>query len=208
MLENGYGEHNIQGIGDKHVPLIHNVMNTDAVIAVSDRDTDRLNLAFNSPEGAEYLSSRKDIDLSPAIFSEFGISSWANIIASIKLARTKSYGPDDAIVTIATDSARLYRTEADGARRKFFANGFSARDAASVVESCLIGASTENVLLLGAAERRRIFNLGYYTWVEQQGVSAEDFDRRKDQGFWRGVADSASEWDRLITEFNGEAGIN
>jgi cysteine synthase len=209
MLENGYGEHNIQGIGDKHIPLIHNVMNTDAVIAVSDQDTDRLNLAFNSPEGAAYLASRKDIDPSvAAIFSEIGISSWANILASVKLARTEGYGPNDAIVTVATDSARLYRTEAEGARRKFFVRGFSARDVATVVETCLIGASTENVLLLGASERRRIFNLGYYTWVEQQGVSAEDFDRRKDQTFWRGVAASALEWDRHITEFNGEAGIN
>jgi cysteine synthase len=209
MLENGYGEHNIQGIGDKHIPLIHNVMNTDAVIAVSDRDTDRLNLAFNSPAGAAYLASRKDADPSlAAIVSEIGISGWANIVASVKLARMKGYGPDDAIVTIATDSARLYRTEADAARRRFFADGFGAKDAAIVVETCLTGASTENVLLLGESERRRIFNLGYYTWVEQQGVSVEDFDRRKDQGFWRGVAGSASEWDRLIAEFNGEAGIS
>jgi cysteine synthase len=209
MLENGYGAHNIQGIGDKHIPLIHNVMNTDAVIAVSDQDTDRLNLAFNSPEGAAYFASRKDIDPSlVAVFSEIGISSWANILASIKLAHTKGYGPDDVIVTVATDSARLYRTEAEGARRKFFAGGFGARDAARVVETCLAGASTENVLFLGASERRRIFNLGYYTWVEQQGVSVEDFDCRRDQGFWRGVASSAGEWDRLITEFNGEAGIN
>jgi len=209
MLENGYGEHNIQGIGDKHIPLIHNVMNADAVIAVSDRDTDRLNLAFNSPEGAVYLASRKDIDPSLApVFSEIGISSWANILASIKLARTKGYGPNDAIVTVATDSARLYRTEADAARGKFFVGGFGAKDAANVVETCLAGASTEHVLLLGASERRRIFNLGYYTWVEQQGVSVEDFDRRKDQGFWRGIAGSAREWDGLITEFNGEVGIN
>ena len=209
MLENGYGEHNIQGIGDKHIPLIHNVMNTDAVIAVSDEDTDRLNLAFNSPEGAAYLSSRSDIDPSlAATFTELGISSWANILASIKLARTKSYGPDDAVVTVATDSARLYQTEAEGARRKYFARGFSERNAATVIETCLTGASTDNVLLLGAPERRRIFNLGYYTWVEQQGVSVQDFDRRKDQGFWRGVAESASEWDRLITEFNCEAGIS
>jgi cysteine synthase len=209
MLENGYGAHNIQGIGDKHIPLIHNVMNTDAVIAVSDQDTDRLNLAFNSPEGAAYFASRKDIDPSlAAIFSEIGISSWANILASIKLAGTKGYGPEDAILTVATDSARLYRTEADVARRRFFPGGFGARDAASTVETCLAEASAENVLLLGASERRRIFNLGYYTWVEQQGISVEDFDRRKDQGFWRGVAGSASEWDRLITEFNGEAGIN
>ena len=209
MLENGYGGHNIQGIGDKHIPLIHNVMNTDAVIAVSDRDTDRLNLAFNSSEGAAYLAPRKDIGASiAALFSEIGISGWANIVASIKLARTKGYGADDAIVTVATDSARLYRTEAEGARRKFFAGGFSAKDAAKVAETCLAGASSENVLLLGAAERRRIFNLGYYTWVEQQGVSLEDFDRRKDQRFWREIAGSAAEWDRLITEFNGEAGVN
>ena len=138
MLENGYGEHNIQGIGDKHIPLIHNVMNTDAVIAVSDQDTDRLNLAFNSPEGAAYLASRRDIDPSlAAVFSEIGISSWANILASIKLARSKGYGPEDAIVTVATDSARLYRTEADGARSRFFPGGFGAKDAASVIDVCL-----------------------------------------------------------------------
>jgi hypothetical protein len=209
MLENGYGAHNIQGIGDKHIPLIHNVMNTDAVIAVSDQDTDRLNLAFNSPEGEVYFASRKDIDpLLAGIFSEIGISSWANILASIKLARSKGYGPEDAIVTVATDSAGLYRTEADGARQRFFPSGFGAKDAANVVDVCLTGASTENVLLLGASERRRIFNLGYYTWVEQQGISIEDFDRRKDQDFWREVAGSAPEWDRLITEFNGEAGVN
>ena len=58
------------------------------------------------------------------------------------------------------------------------------------------------------SERRRIFNLGYYTWVEQQGVSVEDFDRRKDQSFWRDVAASAPAWDRLIQDFNAEAGVN
>jgi cysteine synthase len=209
MLENGYGEHNIQGIGDKHIPLIHNVMNTDAVIAVSDQDTDRLNLAVNSPEGAAYLASRKDIDPSLAsVFTEIGISSWANILASIKLARSKGYGHNDAIVTVATDSARLYRTEADGARSRFFPGGFSAKDAASVIDVCLTGASPEHVLPLGPSERRRIFNLGYYTWVEQQEISVEDFDRRKDQDFWRDVAGSTREWDRLIAEFNGEVGIN
>ena len=209
MLENGYGEHNIQGIGDKHIPLIHNVMNADAVIAVSDRDTDRLNLAFNSPEGVGHLASRKDIDSSlAAMMGEIGLSGWANIVAAIKLARTNGYGAGDAIVTVATDGARLYRTEAEAARRKFFASGFGAKDAAKVLVTCLAGASSENVLLLGDSERRRIFNLGYYTWVEQQGVTVEDFDRRRDQSFWRGVAGSAPEWDRLITEFNNEAGID
>jgi cysteine synthase len=142
------------------------------------------------------------------MFSEIGISSWANILASIKLARSKGYGPEDAIVTVATDSARLYRTEADSARRRFFPGGFGAKDAARVIDLSLTGASTENVLPLGPSERRRIFNLGYYTWVEQQGISVEDFDRRKDQAFWREVAGSTRDWDRLITEFNAEAGVN
>jgi cysteine synthase len=209
MLENGYGEHNIQGIGDKHIPLIHNVMNTDVVVAVSDRVTDQLNLMFNSPEGQGYLASRGDLDPSLiAMFDEIGLSGLANVVAAIKLARTKGYGADDAIVTIATDSARLYRTEAEGARQKFFPGGFEAADAGRVFEACVAAASTDNVLQLGPSERRRIFNLGYYTWVEQQGVSIEDFDRRKDQAFWRGVAASAPEWDRLIADFNAETGIN
>ena len=54
---NGYGEHNIQGIGDKHVPLIHNVMNTDLVIGVSDQATDGLNAVFNTDEGRAYLAA-------------------------------------------------------------------------------------------------------------------------------------------------------
>ena len=209
MLENGYGEHNIQGIGDKHIPLIHNVMNADAVIGVSDRDTDRLNLAFNSPEGRAVLAARKDLDPAlAAAFAEIGISGLANIVAAIKFARAKGLGANDAVVTVATDSARLYETEMAPARRNFFPNGFSERDAAQVIETCLASASADNVLALGAAERRRIFNLGYYTWVEQQGVSVEDFDRRKDQAFWRGVAASATAWDGLIAEFNAEAGVN
>ena len=58
MLENGFGEHNIQGIGDKHIPLIHNVMNTDVVCAVSDRATDELDVLFNTDAGRAHLTDR------------------------------------------------------------------------------------------------------------------------------------------------------
>jgi cysteine synthase len=209
MLENGYGEHNIQGIGDKHIPLIHNVMNTDAVVAVSDRVTDRLNVLFNSAAGRDYLATRTDLD--PAVvaaFNEIGLSGLANIVAAIKLARTLNYGPDDVVMTVATDSARLYATEKDAAEAKFFGNGFGQAEAGQVFASCLAEASTDHVLRLGEAERRRIFNLGYYTWVEQQGVSVEDFDRRKDQAFWQGIAAAVPAWDRLVQDFNAEVGIN
>src|SRR5437016_550507 len=103
MLNNGYGEHNIQGIGDKHIPLIHNVMNTDVVIGVSDRVTDQLNLLFGSEAGRNYLRNRRKLDVDViASFADAGISGFANIVASIKLAKQLHYGPDDVIVTVAT----------------------------------------------------------------------------------------------------------
>ena len=61
MLRNGFGEHNIQGIGDKHIPFIHNVMATDMVVAVSDRATDRLGVLFNSDVGRTYLGGRQSV---------------------------------------------------------------------------------------------------------------------------------------------------
>lgn len=209
MLENGYGEHNIQGIGDKHIPLIHNVMNTDFVIAISDRVSDRLNLLFNSDVGKAYLATRRDLDANlVAAFAEIGISGLANIAAAIKLARYMNYGPDDVVMTIATDSARLYATELQAAERKFHAGGFSSGDAGAIFSSCLHDLSDEHVLELGQPDRRRIFNLGYYTWVEQQGVAVEDFDSRRQQSFWNDLAASVPAWDRLITEFNAEVGLN
>src|SRR5207244_13264984 len=103
LLRNGYGEHNIQGIGDKHVPLIHNVMNTDIVVDVSDRSTGALDLLFNSETGLSYLASRRRID--PQLLSELkliGLSGIANLIAAIKTARRLELGEDDVIVTAAT----------------------------------------------------------------------------------------------------------
>src|SRR3989440_5804170 len=78
MLNNGYGEHNIQGIGDKHIPLIHNVMNTDVVIGVSDRVTDQLNLLFRSDVRRNYLQNRLKLGRQlVASFAAVGISRFA-----------------------------------------------------------------------------------------------------------------------------------
>jgi cysteine synthase A len=209
MLENGYGEHNIQGIGDKHIPIIHNVMNTDFVIGVSDEMTDKLNLVFNSETGKESIARYAGIDPELiASFSEIGISGFANIVAAIKLARHMDYGPDDVILTIATDSARMYRTEAEAARTRFFQHGFDGAGADEVLRTCFGELTNDHVLELNQTDRRRIFNLGYYTWVEQQGVSITDFDARKLQSFWREIANSVPAWDQLIAEFNAEVGLN
>ncbi len=209
LLESGYGEHNIQGIGDKHVPLIHNVLNLDFVVGVSDRSTDRLNYLFNTPGSRHLLAYRlglKDEELS--FLDDIGISGIANIIASIKLAKHMNFGPHDVVMTIATDGASLYSSEMEAIGRGEFSGGVSEADVEHLLASCLHEAVADSLIEMTARERRRVFNLGYYTWVEQQGVTLSDFDARRDQSFWRAAADAASAWDELITEFNAEVGLN
>jgi cysteine synthase len=207
LLENGFGEHNIQGIGDKHIPLIQNVMNTDLVVAVSDRATDRLGVVFNSVEGREYLAEERGVP--PALvnqLSSLGLSSICNVLSAIKIARTLGLGREDAIMTVATDGAEMYETE----RAKAIGTGYGGRfDRTRAVEAFaehVLGASGEHVLQLDDRERRRIFNLGYFTWVEQQGVTIDEFTARRDQGFWRALRTRLPIWNELIAEFNREVG--
>ena len=208
LLRNGFGEHNIQGIGDKHVPLIHNVMNTDIVVGVSDRSTGALDLLFNSTTGRSYLAARRHLDQKLVAQLELlGLSGIANLVAAIKTAKRLELGDDDLVVTVATDSAALYVSE----RRKFLAahypDGFDTVDAGEVFGQHLLGAVDNDVLELTHLQRTRIFNLGYYTWVEQQHVPLAAFERRRAQNFWAGLRQSLPAWDALIGEFNAAAGF-
>ena len=208
LLRNGFGEHNIQGVGDKHVPFIHNVMNTDLVVGVSDRSTAALDLLFNSDIGRRYLADRRRIG-SEAIesLSCLGLSGIANIVAAIKTVKRLELSGDDVLLTVATDSAALYGSE----RRKFLAanypDGFDGVNAGEIFGQHLLGAADNDVLELTHSERSRIFNLGYFTWVEQQGVPVETFQRRRSQSFWRDLRQAAIAWDALISEFNARAGF-
>ena len=207
MLYNGYGEHNIQGIGDKHIPLIQNVMNTDFVVGVSDRGSDALNLLCNDRIGRAYLMQRKK--LAPALVQEFvniGLSGHANIIASIKLAKRLELGASDVIVTIATDSATLYDSERKSYLGRQYSGGFDEVHAGEIFGRHLQGIADDHLIELTHVDRRRIFNLGYYTWVEQQGVPAADFDRRMDTAFWTKLQASIPAWDQLIADFNADTG--
>ena len=111
MLENGFGEHNIQGIGDKHIPLIHNVMNTDVVVGISDRATDELDLLYNTDAGRALLSRKGVADDVVDALAHFGFSSTCNVLAAIKTAKLLDLGPDDAIITVATDGGAMYPSE-------------------------------------------------------------------------------------------------
>jgi cysteine synthase len=209
MLYNGYGEHNIQGIGDKHIPLIHNVMNTDIVTGISDAATDGLNLVFTTDAGKAYLRDRMGVD--PAIVDQLhhmGFSSICNMLAAIKTAKQLGLGSDDVIMTVATDGSELYVSEAEHLLATRYPDGFGQIDAAEIVARHLEGADTEHLEELDSVGRQRIFNLGYYTWVEQQGVSMADFDARRDQAFWDELHTMAPAWDAMIDDFNAATGVS
>jgi cysteine synthase len=207
LLYNGYGEHNIQGIGDKHVPLIHNVMNTDVVTAVSDRATDSLNVLANTDTGRAYLAERGVHKTIIEELDSFGLSSWCNVVAAIKVAKHFRLGPDDLILTIATDGAALYRSERDKLLANRYPDGFQRAEAAAVMAEHLLGQSDDHLLECTDVDRNRIFNLGYFTWVEQQGLSVEEFDARRSQKFWRQLLDQVPVWDGLIGELNARSGV-
>lgn len=207
LLANGFGEHNIQGIGDKHVPFIHNVHNTDYVAAISDRATDSLDLLFNHPEGQAYLRERKGVDPElVAQLSGLGLSGIANVLAAIKLARYRGLGPDDAIITVATDGAQMYRSEREKSLQTRFGGRFDRIAAAETFGEHLAGMGPDYLLEATHADRTRMFNLGYFTWVEQQGVSLEDFVARREPSFWTGLRSLVPRWDEMIEAFNRQTG--
>jgi cysteine synthase len=208
MLANGFGEHNIQGIGDKHIPLIHNVMNTDLVTAISDRATDQLSVLFAAGAGREYLRARRQVpEPVLAALPAFGLSSVCNILAAVKTAKYLRLGPDDVVMTVATDGAAMYGSERERIAARDFPGGFGPADAAEVFSRWLLAAGAGDLLETTLADRDRIFNLGYYTWVEQQGVSLADFEQRREQRFWAGLRDLLPAWDAMIAEFNERTGL-
>ena len=207
LLYNGYGEHNIQGIGDKHVPLIHNVANTDYVIGVSDRTTDELDVLFNNDAGRAELARRGVDEATIDQLVHFGFSSSCNLVAAIKLAKHLDLGSDDVIMTIATDGAALYDSERRSLMAERFPAGLDSDGAATLFEQHLGSITDDHLLEMEGHDADRVFNLGYFTWVEQQGVELDHFDARRDQAFWQEMRGALGRWDELIDDFNARTGV-
>jgi cysteine synthase len=207
LLRNGFGEHNIQGIGDKHIPYIHNVMSTDMVTAVSDRSTDALDVLFNTDEGRRELVRRGVADDVADALRHLGLSSICNLVASIKVAKRLGLGRGDMVLSVATDGAALYGSERAKTTARLWPDGFDARAAAAVFAEHLAAISDDHLLECATEDRNRIFNLGYFTWVEQQGVALADFERRRSQAFWTDLLALVPKWDAAIDEFNDRTGV-
>ena len=205
LLMAGFGAHRIEGIGDKHVPWIHNVRNTDLVTAIDDEATMRLLRLFNEPAGQlvldEYGVPNDVIRRLPLL----GISSICNALAAIKTARYFELDEHDIIFTSFTDSVDLYRTRLEelGEER----GEYLERQAAVDLERYLLGATTDHLRELRFTDRKAIHNLKYFTWVEQQGKTVEELNALWDPAFWDHLADQLPEWDEAIEAFNDETGV-
>ncbi len=206
LLYNGYGSHRIEGIGDKHVPWIHNMKNTDMVVALDDEITMRVMRLFNEPAGHKILT---DQGIDPNLVNKlhlFGISSIANIIGAIKMARYYEMDGNDVIFTVATDSMEMYQSRLIETRE--IHGEYSSFNAAVDFEGRLQGLNTDNMLELSYYDRKRMHNLKYFTWVEQQGKTVEELNAQwYDDDYWKRQYALVDQWDARIDEFNERTGL-
>jgi len=206
ILENGFGAHRIEGIGDKHVPWIHNVKNTDMVVAIDDEAVVSLARLFNEPVGRAYLVKKGVPDSLVARLDLLGFSGISNVLSAIKMAKYYELGRHDILVTVLTDSMELYGSRLKEMRQEY--GEYSETDAAAHYARYLLGQSTDNLVELTYAERRRVHNLKYFTWVEQQGKTYEEIQAQwHDPDYWTRVQRLVPEIDAKISEFNAEVGL-
>jgi len=206
LLENGFGSHRIEGIGDKHVPWIHNVKNTDLITAIDDNAVVNISRLFNEKIGHEFLAKKGVHEGIVANLDLLGFSGIANMLSAIKMAKYYEMGEQDVILTILTDSMELYQSRLKEMHEEFGA--YSEVDAASHYAQYLMGESTDNLLDLSYQDKRRVHNLKYYTWVEQQGRTYEEIvDQWEAPDYWTSYQSQADEIDALITEFNDKVGL-
>jgi cysteine synthase len=206
LLYNGYGSHRIEGIGDKHVPWIHNIRNMDVVVGIDDEACMSLLRLFNEPAGRQYLQEQGVDPELVARLDLLGISSIANLLSCIKTARYFELGERDVLFTVATDSIEMYGSRLDEERQR--CGEYTARDSAVHHERHLMGAGIDHVLELSYWDRKRIHNLKYFTWVEQLGKDVDELDAQwYDNDYWRSKYHAHEDWDRMIVEFNGRTGL-
>ena len=206
ILENGFGSHRIEGIGDKHVPWIHNVKNTDMVVAIDDEAVVSLARLFNEPVGRAYLVKKGVPQALVAKLDLLGFSGISNVLSAIKMAKYYEMSEHDIVMTVLTDSMELYGSRLKEMRAEY--GEYSETDAAAHFARYLQGQGTDALLELTYAERRRVHNLKYFTWVEQQGKTYQEIQAQwVDPDYWTSVQRLAPEIDARIEEFNAEVGL-
>jgi len=203
LFMNGYGGHDIQGIGDKHVTWIHNVLNMDALMCVDEIESKKGLQLLSEPAGREYLVS--DVGVSPEqalmLSTHLGISGVANVIGAIKTAKFYGFGSRDNVVTIATDGLDRYLSVMADMAETYGA--IDRERAAAYFESIFLGAKLDWIQEGDKLNRQRWFNLKYYTWVEQQGKTIPELEAQRDPAWWVGQQEQVEVFDRLLRQARG-----
>jgi cysteine synthase len=205
IYQNGFGGHRIEGIGDKHIPWVHNVRNTDMITAIDDTDCMNILRLFNEPEGKKVLREKGVAQNVIDRLELMGISGISNMLSAIKMAKYYECDENDIVFTVFTDSAEMYKsrvvelTQAHGA--------YSYINANIDFERSLHGQNTEHAKELNFRDRKAVHNLKYFTWVEQQGRTAEDLNELWHPETWDNIFAQIPEWDNLIREFNKMTGL-
>lgn len=204
LYQLGFGGHRIEGIGDKHVPWIHNVRNTDMIAAIDDEQCMSLLRLFNEPAGQDALLTTVQEEF-VAQLPNVGISGICNLVAAIKTARYYDMDSRDVIFVCLTDSAELYasRLQELSAERGAYSRDLAIRDRARYLE----GITTDHMRELTFQDRKALHNFKYFTWVEQQGRTAEELRKLWNPEFWEQIFDEADALDCQIEEFNRQTGV-
>ena len=206
LLFNGFGGHRIEGIGDKHVPWVFDVRNIDMVVDIDDEACMNLIRLFNEAVGRKYLL-KQGVD--PEVVDKLdllGISSIGNVLGAIKMAKYYEMNEDDIVLTVATDSMELYQSRLKEMKEQYAE--YSEAKAVRDFERYLMGVSTDQMLELSYWDRKRMHNLKYFTWIEQQGKTVEELDEQwYNDDYWKEKFNSYKMWDKLIIEFNERVGL-
>ena len=206
LLYNGFGAHRIEGIGDKHVPWIHNLKNMDMVAGIDDEFCIRLLRLFNEPSGRDYLKLKGVPEDTVNKLDLLGISSIANLLGTLKMAKYYEMNENDIVFTIATDSMDLYQSRMEELREE--RGEYTDYQAGADFDTCLMSLTTDHMLELSYWDKKRMHNLKYFTWVEQLGKSIEELDLQwYDENYWIEKYHSWKHWDKLIREFNEKTGL-
>ena len=207
LLNNGFGAHRIEGIGDKHVPWIHNSRNTDFVTAIDDNSVVNLARLFNEPAGQQYLVDQGVPENVVQNLDLLGFSGISNVLSSIKFAKYNELTKNDIVLTVLTDSMELYQSRIEEMHTEM--GQYTSQDAARDDSRWLKGQTTDNMEELTFYGKKRIHNLKYFTWVEQQGRTYEEILAQwNDPDYWLEVQQQVPQIDTLIEEFNAKVGLS
>lgn len=206
ILRNGFGGHRIEGIGDKHIPWVHNCKNTDMVCAIDDEDCMEILRLFNEEEGKNYLRSQGVDEKDIKNLALAGISGISNLLGAIKFAKYYELTEEEVVFTVLTDSVDMYKSRIEEQREE--KGNFTQVDAAKVLSASLHHQGIDNMKELNYYDRLAIHNLKYYTWVEQQGKTYKEINAQwYDKNYWTSIPKMAKKIDKMIEEFNAEVGL-